>query len=345
MRALVTGGAGFIGSNLVDALVLGDHEVFVLDNLEPGVHRKRPAYLNPGAEYFWKDVRDAEAVREALQGVTHLFHLASLIDVEESMREPARYADVNVRGTATLLDEAAKQDSLERMVLASSVAVYGEGSYNCLECGPVEPLGRPEEQLESGEWEVRCPQCGRPLEPRATSEEKRPAPLSTYGITKLTQEMLFEAAARHLGKPAAILRYANVYGRRQRPGPYSGVCVTFHSRMMEGEGVVVHEDGKQSRDFVSVDDVVRASILAAEAEKPGVTVANIGTGGPTTVLDLIPILREITSSDAPAVMNGTHRQGDIRHLWVDNARARRELGFTPTTDLRQGLEATFRQSS
>ncbi len=315
----------------------------MLDNLDPGVHSEKPGYLNPKASYIWKDVRDGQAVREALDGVTHLFHLASLIDVEESMREPARYADVNVRGTATVLDAATKEESVERLILASSVAVYGEGSYTCSECGPVEPLARPKEQLERGEWEVMCPNCGSPLKPQATSEEKKPAPLSTYGITKLTQEMLFDAASRNVDKPAVILRYANVYGVRQRPGPYSGVCVTFHSRMLAGETVEVHEDGKQSRDFVSVDDVVRATVLAAEAQTSGVVRVNIGTGRPTTVLDLIPILREITAREGPSAIRGTYRQGDIRHLWVDDSRANRELGFNSTIDLLQGMKTTFQR--
>ncbi|MFQ5871668.1 MAG: NAD-dependent epimerase/dehydratase family protein, partial [Candidatus Geothermarchaeales archaeon] len=193
MKVLVTGGAGFIGSHLVDALADRGHEAVVLDNLDPQVHGQGPPpYLNRYAQYLWGDLRDRAVLKRAIEEVEVVFHLASLIDVEESMRQTERYVDVNVRGTATLLDALHKKgDVVKRVILASSVAVYGEGSYRCPQCGNVEPEPRQRAQLERREWEVLCPSCEEALEPQATSEEKNSAPISAYGLTKLTQEKLF----------------------------------------------------------------------------------------------------------------------------------------------------------
>jgi dTDP-L-rhamnose 4-epimerase len=343
MRALVTGGAGFIGSHLVDALIEEGHDVVVLDNLAPEVHGGRPpGYLNPRAHYIWGDIRRPEKWLDDVGDVEVLFHLASLIEVEESMREVSKYVDVNVRGTATLLDALLKRTgSLRRLILSSSVAVYGEGAYTCPECGPVEGQPRPEEQLKRGRWEVPCPSCGRELRPQATSEEKTPAPISVYGFTKLTQERLFEAASRYHGIPAVILRYANVYGPRQRAGAYAGVCTVFLTKAQKGEALVVHEDGMQTRDFISVEDVVRASVLAVEADVEGTVIANIGTGKPTTVLQVWELVAEVTGSDSKPVMDRTYRPGDIRHLWVDTRRARDVLGFTYSIGIQEGLTSTL----
>ncbi len=346
MNVLVTGGAGFIGSHLVDALIDSGHKVIVLDSLEPAVHdRNQPPYLNPRAKYLWQDIRDADAVSKASENVEVLFHLASLIDVEESVRDPGKYVDVNVMGTATLLDSIVGGATLvERLILASSVAVYGEGSYVCSNCGPVKADPRPKEQLERGEWDVLCPDCGRPLEPQATSEGETPTPMSTYGLTKLTQEKLFEAASRKLGIPAVILRLANVYGPRQRSGPYAGVCTTFYSRLQVGVPPTVHEDGLQTRDYIHVEDVVRANLLSLEAAVDETLIVNIGTGKPVTVLQLAELLNEMMGSDISPEMKGTFRSGDIRHLWVDPRTSKERLGFTSSVDLREGLEATLRHS-
>lgn len=343
MRALVTGGAGFIGSHLVDGLVERGHEVVVLDSLEEGVHGgKRPGYLNPRATYVWGDLRDRGAVAEAMEGVEAVFHLAALIEVAASMEDLGRYVDVNVRGTAVLLDEAKHRPDVRRLVLASSAAVYGEGRYACPDHGVVPPRPRTEGHLQRGEWEVRCSACGQSLDPQPTPEEKDPAPISNYGLTKLLQERLFEAASAASGVPAALLRFANVYGPRQRGGPYAGVATLFARRLREGEPPVVHEDGRQRRDFIHVRDVVRALLATLDAEWEGALVANVGAGEPVTVLRLAEVLGELTGTDLPPKVEGTYRPGDIRHLWFDLTRARDRLGFEASVPLKEGLRELLR---
>ncbi len=241
VRVLVTGGAGFIGRHLVDTLVEAGHEVTILDNLEARVHPSEPKDLNPRATYVWKDIRDREAVREAGQGAEALYHLASLIEVAESEGDVGRYVDVNVRGTAVLLDTLIRDvPSLETLVLTSSVAVYGEGAYACEEDGRVELGRRRQEQLDEGVWEATCPQCQGQLEPVGTTEEKVPNPVSIYGVTKLVQEKLFASASRETGLHTIVLRFSNVFGPGQREGTYAGVTTTFLRRIAQGEPVTVH---------------------------------------------------------------------------------------------------------
>ncbi len=346
MRVLVTGGAGFIGSHIVDALVAEGHEVAVLDSLVADIYGgSKPSYLNPRAQYVWKDIRDREALEEVVRDVGVVFHMASLIDIEESMRELGKYVDSNVVGTAVLLDTLQRYGrSLERLVLPSSAAVYGEGTYRCSSCGDVEPGPREGEQLRSGRWEVLCPTCGHVAKPQPTAEDKTPSPISIYGLTKLVQERLCGAFSVSLGTPVVVLRYANVYGTRQRAGRYAGVCTTFLSRALEGEPPVVHEDGLQSRDFVSVEDVVRANLLAMHAEVKGSLVVNIGTGRPTSVLQIWELISRETGAKLQPLMDGTFRPGDVRHLWLDPRRARQALGFKPSVRVEDGLKATITAS-
>ena len=207
----------------------------------------------------------------------------------------------------------------------------------CPEHGVTRPRPRTRGHLERGAWEVRCVACDRPLEPRPTPEEKEPTPISNYGLTKLLQERLFEAAGTARGLPTAVLRFANVYGPRQRGGPYAGVATLFARRLAEEKPPVVHEDGRQRRDFVHVRDVVRAALATLEATWEGALVANVGSGEPLTVLRLAEVLGELTGSDLPPEVEGTYRLGDIRHLWFDVSRARERLGFRATVPLDDGL--------
>ncbi len=338
MQILVTGGAGFIGRHLVDALVEAGHEVTILDNLDARIHPSEPEELNPRATYVWKDIRDREAVREAGQGAEALYHLASLIEVAESERDIGRYVDVNVRGTAVLLDTLIQDvPSLETMVLTSSVAVYGEGAYTCGEDGRVEVGRRPQEQLDAGVWEAVCPQCQGQLEPMGTTEEKVPNPVSVYGVTKLVQEKVVASASRETGLPAVVLRFGNVLGPGQREGAYAGVTTTFLRQIARGEPLTVHEDGRQTRDYVFVEDAVAAAVQALDAPIEGTWIGNIGSGHPTTVLEVAELVAEVVGGEVSARQEGTYRPGDIRHLWLDVAEARRVLGFEPRVDLKEGL--------
>ena len=338
MQVLVTGGAGFIGRHLVDALVEAGHEVTILDNWDARIHPSEPKDLNPHATYVWKDIRDREAVLEAAQGAEALYHLASLIEVAESERDIGRYVDVNVRGTAVLLDTLIRDvPSLETLVLTSSVAVYGEGAYACGEDGRVELGRRRQEQLDAGVWEGMCPQCQGQLEPIGTTEEKVPNPVSVYGVTKLVQEKVFASASHETGLPAIVLRFGNVFGPGQREGAYAGVTTTFLRQIARGEPVTVHEDGRQARDYVFIEDVVTAALQAMDAPIEGTWIGNIGSGHPTTVLEVAQLAAEVVGGEVATRQDGTYRPGDIRHLWLDVAEARRVLGFEPSVDLKEGL--------
>ncbi|MFQ5553690.1 MAG: NAD-dependent epimerase/dehydratase family protein [Thermoplasmata archaeon] len=338
MRVLVTGGAGFIGRHLVDALTRAGHGVVVLDNRDPRIHPSEPRNLNPDVTYVWKDVRNREAVREAASGAEALVHLASLIEVAEGEREIGRYVDVNVRGTAVLLDTLLKEaPSIQRMILTSSVAVYGEGAYTCPEDGDVEVSGRPTHRLERGQWDVSCPICGGDVKPQGTSEEKRPQPISVYGVTKLTQEKLFEAASAEGSIPAIILRFGNVFGPGQRAEAYAGVTTTFLRRVMAGERPIVHEDGEATRDYLAVEDAVQAALLALESPVEGVWIGNIGSGRPTTVREVAEAVGEAAGVPVSPRFEGTYRSGDIRHLWLDVRNAKKTLAFEPSIGLGEGL--------
>ena len=271
-KVLVTGGAGFIGSHLVDRLVELGHTVRILDNLDPQVHPggKKPDYLNPGAEFVAGDVRDRETVRRALQGVEVVFHEAAAVGVGQSQYRIQHYVDVNTRGTATLLDVLANEpNSVEKIVVAASMSSYGEGKARCPECGIVKPTLRPESQMAAGQWEVRCPYCQTPTEPVPTDERTPRQVNSVYSLTKKDQEDLVLLFGRTYGVQAVALRYFNVFGPRQSlSNPYTGVAAIFISRLKNGNRPVVYEDGQQTRDFVSVHDVVQANILAMEVDLP-----------------------------------------------------------------------------
>ena len=338
VRVLVTGGAGFIGRHLVDTLVKAGHEVTILDNLDTRIHPSEPKDLKPRAKYVWKDIRDREAVLEAAQGAEALYHLASLIEVAESERDIGRYVDVNVRGTAVLLDTLIRDvPSLETLVLTSSVAVYGEGAYACGEDGRVELGRRRQAQLDAGVWEGVCPRCQGSLEPIRTTEEKVPNPVSVYGVTKLVQEKVFAGASRETGLPAVVLRFGNVFGPGQREGAYAGVTTTFLQQIAREEPLTVHEDGRQARDYVFVEDAVTAALQALEVPIKGTWTVNVGSGHPTTVLEVAQLAAEVVGGEVSTRQEGTYRLGDIRHLWLDVAEARRVLGFEPSVDLKKGL--------
>jgi len=271
MKILVTGGAGFIGSHLVDALVERGHEVTIFDNLDPQVHPggRPPRYLNPGAEFIRGDVRDKKALKAAIGEAEIIFHKASAVGVGQSQYQIEQYVTANTGGTATLLDILVNNDhKVRKLIVAASMSSYGEGAYTCTACGPCRPSLRPEEQMAKGAWEPVCPHCGVPVSPVPTPEEAALHCNSIYALTKKDQEEMCLLIGKTYGIPVVSLRYFNVYGPRQSlSNPYTGVAAIFMSRIKNDRAPVIYEDGLQTRDFVSIEDVVRANLLAMECSE------------------------------------------------------------------------------
>jgi dTDP-L-rhamnose 4-epimerase len=337
---LVTGGAGFIGSHLVEALVARGERVRVLDNLDPLAHPDGAAPRpNPEAELVTGDLRDADALERALVGVDRVFHLGGVVGNGESMVNVRRAVDVNAGGTAALLEGVlARRDRVRRLVVASSMVVYGEGSYTCAGHGPQPPLLRGTHQLRRRDWEPRCRVCGRALEPRATNEDAPLHPTSVYGVTKRDQEELTLVLGRAYGLETVALRYLNVYGPGQALGnPYTGVAAIFAARLLNGRRPRVFEDGAQIRDLVHVSDVVRATLSALDAPgAPGHPI-NIATGRRLRIAELARRLALALGSDLTPDVTGEFRAGDIRHCFADVSRARELLDFSARVELDEGL--------
>jgi dTDP-L-rhamnose 4-epimerase len=340
VKVLVTGGAGFIGSHVVDALLAKGDDVRVLDSLDSQVHDGLPAYLNTDAEFVEGDVRDRDAVRAALNGVERVTHLAAAVGVGQSMYEIERYMSINAIGAAVVLEEALRvRDVVGKLVVASSMSIYGEGLYRCRSEGiDVSPAPRPEAQLRAREWEPRCPECGAELSPLPTPESTPITPESIYAIGKRDHEEMFLVSGRAYGIPATALRFFNVYGPRQSlSNPYTGVAAIFSSRLLSGRGPVIFEDGRQSRDFVHVSDIAAAVVSALEPGTADGQVLNVGTGRSTTIFDVGGVLsRELGVDFEPEIRN-EYRAGDIRHCFADISRARESLGYTPAISFEEGM--------
>lgn len=338
---LVTGGAGFIGSHLVDALLARGDRVRVLDNLDPLAHPSGavPEHLDSEAELQRGDLRDPDAVERALEGVDAVFHLGGVVGNGESMINVRKAVDANSGGTATLLEALiAGRERIRRLVVASSMVVYGEGAYRCSRDGVVAPPVRPAEQLRRGEWEVRCPLCGEPVEPTATGEDRPLRPTSVYGITKRDQEELGLVLGSAYGFDVVALRYLNVYGPRQALGnPYTGVAAIFAARILSGRAPRVFEDGLQIRDLVHVADVTRANLAALDATAAPGHAINVATGARVEIGELARDLASALDSELEPDVTGEYRSGDIRHCFADTARARELLGFEAERTLADGL--------
>ena len=341
-KVLVTGGAGFIGSHLVDALVERGHRVRVLDALVSQVHGENaaPAYLNSAAEFIQADVCDRNAVNGALEDIDVVFHEAAEVGVGQSMYEIERYVRANDLGTAVLLEAIlGRRPQIKKLVVASSMSIYGEGAYTCESCGSVAPQLRPVEQLLSRDWEIKCPKCGKELSPALTSEEKPLFPTSVYAVTKQDQEQFCLAVGRSYGIPAVALRYFNVYGTRQAlSNPYTGVLANFASRYLNGRAPIIFEDGEQKRDFVHVRDLAQACVLALENPAVADIALNIGSGNAYSILEVAQRLaRVLDCTHLEPEISGRYRAGDIRNCFADISRARRLLGYQPGIELEAGL--------
>lgn len=339
-RVLITGGAGFIGSHVAESLLEDGHEVRVYDSLVEQVHGTHgPRHVPDEAEFVLGDMRDAGALRRALRGVDAIVHHAAEVGVGQSMYEISRYVDGNTGGTGVMLELLANErHHVERIVVASSMSVYGEGTYRCDEHGVVHPRARGDLQLEAREWEVRCPECGRHAAPVPTPESKPLHPASIYAISKLDQELMCLAVGRAYDIGVVALRYFNTYGPRQAlSNPYTGVAAIFSSRLINGQPPLVFEDGAQLRDFIHVHDVARATLLALESRPAVGEAINIGTGEPVSVLGVAEVLARHIGVECPAHLTATSRSGDIRHCWADATKACALLGFEATVNFDEGM--------
>ncbi len=339
MRVLVTGGAGFIGSHIVDALLDSGHEPRILDRLS--------THVPDGVEHVRADVRDGDAVRRALSGIDAVSHQAARVGLGVDIADIADYSADNDLGTAVVLRElnAARFDGA--LVLASSMVVYGEGRYRCTGHGVVAPGPRTADALGVGQFEPACPECGAPLAPEAVGEEARVDPRNVYAATKLHQEHLCAAFGRETGVPVAALRYHNVYGPRLPRGtPYAGVAAIFLSSLAAGASPRVYEDGGQLRDFVHVRDVARANLLALEAAVPFSGPVNVCSGTPRSVGEMAAALCDAAGTDAPRpVVTGDFRLGDVRHVFACADRARDALGFSAAEDFAAGMRELSAESA
>ncbi len=337
---LITGGAGFIGSHLADELLQQGYGVRALDDLNPQVHgarRQRPDYLDPEVELIEGDIRDPAMVAKALRCVDGVFHLAAAVGVGQSMYRIADYTGINNFGTAVVLEALSKQP-VERLVLASSMSIYGEGRYRSAAGEIVDNVRRSRDQLKQGRWEARDG-GGRPLQPLATPETKPADLASIYALSKFDQERMGLMIGEAYGIATTALRFFNVYGPRQAlSNPYTGVLAIFASRYLNRQPPLIFEDGAQRRDFVSVHDVARASRLAYETPAAAGEVFNIGSGESHSICDIARRMAAALQIDSiEPEITGNYRVGDIRHCYADIGRAERLLGYRPRVALEEGL--------
>jgi dTDP-L-rhamnose 4-epimerase len=339
-RVLVTGGAGFIGSHLVDALLVRGDEVRVLDNLLPQAHPTgRARFLAKEAELRVGDLRDRAAVDRALDGVDTVFHVGGLVGNGQSMVQIREYTDANSVGTATLLEAmVARRAQFRRLVVSSSMVVYGDGAYACPTHGAVR-AERPEARLVARAWEPICRRCGVEVSPVATSEDHPLHPTSTYGISKCDQEELSLVIGRAYRLPTIALRYLNTYGSRQAlSNPYTGVCAIMVTRLLNGKPPTIFEDGRQLRDLTHVSDVVRANIAAEAAPEEALYLPyNVGTGRSVRVSDIALKLARSLGVDIEPQVTGEFREGDIRHCFADVSRAQRLLDWQARVTFDEGV--------
>jgi dTDP-L-rhamnose 4-epimerase len=341
MKTLVTGGAGFIGSHLVRELVGRGDDVVVLDSLQEQVHANAATDLPDSVELIVGDVGDVALADRALAGVDRVVHLAAAVGVGQSMYEIARYTELNTMATARFLERLVAARPLPaRLVVASSMSIYGEGEYRCRIHGHQSPPPRPEEQLLAREWELFCPGCGERLEPVATSETKPLLPTSIYAINKRDHEEMSLVTGAAYGIPTVALRFFNVYGEGQAlSNPYTGVAAIFASRLLNRKAPLVFEDGKQSRDFTHVSDIVAGIMGALESDAAPGHAINLGTGRSTSVARVAEVLGEGIGVDAEPEFNERYRAGDIRHCYADISRAEELLGYAPKVTFELGMAA------
>jgi dTDP-L-rhamnose 4-epimerase len=341
---LITGGAGFIGSNLTQKLVKKGFKVTILDNLSKQIHGKNQnstlySSIKDIATFIKGDVCNKSDWQKALRNQDAVIHLAAETGTGQSMYEISRYNEVNILGTTHLLDILANENhTIKKMIIASSRSIYGEGKYLCKNDGVVYPNQRQDIDMANGKFNLVCFKCNEPLQLLATDEHSKIHPSSIYGITKQQQEQMILLVGKSLNIPAVALRYQNVYGPGQSlNNPYTGILSIFSTRLLNGNGIDIYEDGQESRDFVFIDDVVSATILALEKKKANNKIFNVGSGIATSVSEVADLLKSLYNSDIKISVSGKYRLGDIRHNYADLSKIRSELGFSPKFDFISGI--------
>ena len=346
MKILITGGAGFIGFNLAMHLIAKGHEVTVLDNLSPQIHGDQPEITSPlyrsikdKVQFIRASVCDESAWKQALLEQEAIVHLAAETGTGQSMYEIKRYVDVNIGGTGVMLDLLANSTHhVKKVVVASSRAIYGEGKYYSRVLGDTYPEARHDADMQAGRFDPLCPQTREPLTLLATDEDSKTHPSSVYGITKLNQEQMVMTVCGSLGIGASALRYQNVYGPGQSlSNPYTGILSIFSTRILNHNPINIFEDGKESRDFVYISDVVEATTLALTKDEANGQVFGIGAGVPTSVMEVASELVTQYGIDVPVTVTGAYRLGDIRHNYADLSKAERLLGFLPKVSFTKGV--------
>ncbi len=342
-NVLITGGAGFIGSNVALKLIDNGYKVTILDNLSPQIHGENsPLYrsIKDKTNFILGDVTKKEDWMAALKGQDAVIHLAAETGTGQSMYEIEKYTNVNIQGTSMLLEYLANNDhNIQKIIIASSRAIYGEGKYHCSDCGTVYPVARKESDMKLGDFNVKCPNCGINIELLPTDENSKIHPSSVYGITKQAQEDLVLTVGKSLSIPSIALRYQNVYGPGQSlSNPYTGILSIFSTRIKNNNDISIFEDGLESRDFVYIDDVVLATILALENCSVISAAYNVGCGKRIDVSTVAELLKLYYGSDVKITVTGNYRLGDIRDNYADLSKINAELGFSPTTSFEDGLK-------
>jgi dTDP-L-rhamnose 4-epimerase len=344
-RVLITGGAGFIGSHLVDKLLEHkSYEVSIFDNLEEQVHGKNknpPSYINKEAEFFLGSVTDYNKFKDLVKEHEIIIHFASMVGVGQSMYQIKKYIDNNILGLANLLDILVNSEhNIEKVLIASSNTVYGESKSYCDKCGVVYPNLRDQNQLMEKKWELICPNCeANNAKPLLTDEDSKLNPSSIYAFSKLAQEKMSLMISKTYGINITVLRFFLVYGTRQSlSNPYTGICGIFINRVINGKPPIIFEDGHQTRDFVNVSDICQASILALDKNVSNGEIFNVGTGIPTSIKDVAEIITNKVNPDLKPIYTNEYRIGDIRHCVADISKIKTILGYSPTTDFKEGIE-------
>lgn len=343
---LVTGGAGFIGSKLAIELIKKGYNVTVFDNLSEQIHGKNPEHDSPlfqaivnKVNFVYGDVTIGENWYNVIEGQDAIIHLAAETGTGQSMYEIKRYVNVNIGGTALMLELLSNQKhKVKKIIVASSRAIYGEGKYFCQVHGNVYPEARSETQISFGDYECKCPECGGNLQLLPTCEGSKLHPTSIYGITKLNQEQMVLTVGKSLNIPCVAFRYQNVYGPGQSlSNPYTGILSIFSTQIKNGNNINIFEDGKESRDFVYIDDVVNATILGLEKEEANYEVFNVGADYPIDVLTVANLLKSNYNADIEIVIRGNYRLGDIRHNYADLSKIKQKLGYEPKYPFADGI--------